>query len=119
MRLELSPSTGRRRSQSSNASNDDGEPSVLLAAHQLGEIAAVLVIDPAVENHRAAAKDLAAAHEQLSRIQEVRDEQWAEIDLNQAFEQVSNHLGRLASLDRYERYALTKRLRALKRLEEG
>jgi hypothetical protein len=52
---------------------------------------------------------------ELLRIQAIRSDQFAKVDLSDG----SNlrEIERLAALDRYERYALTKRRRASKELQ--
>ena len=72
----------------------------------------VKVIVDALNGHDqfAAAKDLAQAQVDLARIQTIRAAQWTKIILNCE----AKDLARLASLDRYERYALARRRKASK-----
>jgi hypothetical protein len=64
-------------------------------------------------NHqKAAAQDFARAQVELLRIRSIRSEQLAKTVLNDSTDRNMRELKRLASLDRYERYALTKRRRS-------
>ena len=56
--------------------------------------------------------DFVQAQLELDRIRAIRTEQWANIGLDEGQDLDPKGLKRLASLDRYERYALTKRRRA-------
>jgi hypothetical protein len=60
----------------------------------------------ASENQLTSAEDLARAQAELIRIRSIRMERLAKVDLNDC---TLEELKRLAALDRYERYALTKR----------
>jgi hypothetical protein len=63
----------------------------------------------ASENRLTSAEDLARAQAELIRIRSIRMEHLAKVDLNDC---TLEEMKRLAALDRYERYALTKRRRA-------
>ncbi len=65
------------------------------------------------------AKEFAHAQLKLARIQVVRAELWAKVNSGEGLNCDLNHIKRLASLDRYERYQLTKRRRASKKLLLG
>jgi len=76
-------------------------------------IVRALAGEQASEDRLSPAEDLARAQLELIRIRSIRMEQLAKADLNECtFEE----LRRLAALDRYERYALTKRRRASQKL---
>jgi hypothetical protein len=60
--------------------------------------------------------DFAQAQGEILRIRAIRTDQWTNIGLGEGHDHDPNDLKRLAALDRYERYALTKRRRALQRL---
>lgn len=66
----------------------------------------------------AAAREFAFAQARLLRIRAIRAEQWAKINFSDDPELVTANLKRLASLDRLERYANTKRRRASKQLDK-
>ena len=68
------------------------------------------------EHQKAEAQGFARAQVELLRIRSIRSEQLARIDLNDCTHGYMRELNRLAALDRYERYALTKRRRASQRL---
>jgi|SRR5579871_435960 len=68
------------------------------------------------ENQLTAVNDLAQAQAELARIQAIRAERWAEINPDAWLDDNTKDLKRLAALDRYERYAFTRRRRASKRL---
>jgi hypothetical protein len=72
-----------------------------------GEVAG----EQASNHQKAAARGFARAQVELLRIRSIRSQQLAKLDLN---DDTGSLLGlkRLASLDRYERYALTKRRRS-------
>jgi hypothetical protein len=76
-------------------------------------IAKVLTRDQAGDEHLSAANELAQAQLQLLKIREVRAELMATFDVS-----CGDHdmLRRLASLDHYERLALTQRRRASRKL---
>ena len=61
--------------------------------------------------------DFALAHLELLRINAIRTEQFAKVDPNGSGDLNRQELNRLAALDRYERYALTKRRRASRALQ--
>jgi hypothetical protein len=56
--------------------------------------------------------EFAQAQKQVLRIRAIRTEQWAAINLDESEDYGLKDLKRLAALDRYERYAVTKRRRA-------
>jgi hypothetical protein len=58
------------------------------------------------------AAEFAHAQTEILRIRAIRNEQWVKISLDEGQEYDPKALKRLAALDRYERYALTKRRRA-------
>jgi hypothetical protein len=64
-----------------------------------------------------AAADFALAHIDLLRIRAIRTEQFAKVAPNDGSNLNKKELIRLAALDRYERYALTKRRRASRELQ--
>jgi hypothetical protein len=90
------------------------EPSESCSAGGIDAITGLLGQAP--EDQLAAARDFVHAHVALARIRSVRAAQWASIDLNDSLEANVKALKQLAALDRYERYALTKRSQASKRL---
>ena len=73
-----------------------------------GEVAG----DQASDHQKAAAQGFARAQIELLRIRSIRSEQSTKMDLNDCTPGNFRELKRLASLDRYERYALTKRRRS-------
>ena len=60
--------------------------------------------------------EFAEAQMEVLRIQAIRSDQWASISQEEDKELNLKDLKRLAALDRYERYALTKRRRVSKKL---
>ena len=70
----------------------------------------------AAENQLEIATSFAEAQLELSLIRAVRTEQWGKINLDEGLECNWKDLRRLAALDRYDRYALTKLRRASKEL---
>ncbi len=80
-------------------------------------IAGALAAEQATEDQLTAAKEFAHAQLDLVRIHAIRREQWARIKLNEILDDNPKELRRLASLDRYERYATTRRRKASKGLE--
>jgi hypothetical protein len=86
----------------------DTETSV--AADAIGR---ALTRDQASEQQRVAATEVAQAQLELLRIRAVRTELMAVVDLTSGD---LKHLRRLAALDRYERFAATKRRRASREL---
>jgi hypothetical protein len=90
-------------------------PLDLPSAAEVNLIALELAGEHATADRLASATDFARAQTELLRIRAVRTDQFAEVDIND----FSNlrQLQRLATLDRYERYALTKRRRASKKLQ--
>ena len=69
----------------------------------------------ATEDRLVSAAHFASAQMELLRIREIRTDQFAKVDLNGGDN--LKELQHLAALDRYERYALTKRRRASKKLQ--
>jgi hypothetical protein len=90
-------------------------PLDLPSVAEVNLIARELAGEHATEDRVASAGDFASAQMELLRIRAIRTDQFAKVDLND----VSNLkvLQHLAALDRYERYALTKRRRASKKLQ--
>ena len=72
--------------------------------------------DQTSDDQQTAARDFARAQMELLRIRSIRSGHLAKIDLNGGSGGNIRELKRLASLDRYERYALTKRRRSSRRL---
>ena len=87
-----------------------------LSAAMVNEITRAIAADQAIEYRLTIARDFAHAQAELVRIQAIRTEQWSKIKLDDALDEDAKNVKRLASLDRYERYALTKRRKALKKL---
>jgi len=79
---------------------------------KVDRIADEIVGDQAGEHHKAAAQDFARAQMELLRIRSIRSERLAKLDLNDGSGGNMPGLKRLVALDRYERYALTKRRRS-------
>jgi hypothetical protein len=77
-------------------------------------IADALAAGQATENQLSAATDFAHAQVELARIHAIRAEQWARINRNEGLEDNTKALRRLASLDRYERYAIAGAARCRK-----
>jgi hypothetical protein len=75
-------------------------------------IAGKVAGDKASGDQQTAALDFARAQIELLRIRSIRSEQLAKIDLDGSTGDNMGELKRLATLDRYERYALTKRRRS-------
>jgi hypothetical protein len=78
-------------------------------SRKVAAMARVLAGEHATEDQQASAADFARTQLELLRIRSIRTERWAKMDLN---EYTHQELQRLAALDRYERYALTRRRRA-------
>jgi len=91
------------------------EPAGSSPAAELQVLADALADEQATPERLAAATEFACAQAQLARIQAIRAEHWAKIDLDDALDDMKN-LKQLASLDRYDRYAFTRRKRASKGL---
>ena len=87
-----------------------------LSAAMVNEITRAIAADQAIEYRLTIARDFAHAQVEPVRIQAIRTEQWSKIKLDDALDEDAKNVKRLASLDRYERYALTKRRKALKKL---
>ena len=79
-------------------------------------ITRAIAADQAIEHRLTTARDFANAQAELVRIQAIRAEQWSKVKLDDALDEDAKNVKRLASLDRYERYALTKRRKASKKL---
>jgi hypothetical protein len=77
-------------------------------------IANELPYDEETEDRSASALDFACAHVDLLRIRAIRSEYFTQ---GSSHDCALKELRRLAALDRYERYALTKRKRALRKLK--
>lgn len=92
------------------------EPAGLSPAGELEMLAVALAGEQATPERLTAAAEFAGAQVKLARIQAIRAEQWAKIDLDDGTDCNMKNLKRLASLDRYERYELTKRRKASKKL---
>jgi hypothetical protein len=89
-------------------------PLDLSRAANVNLIARELAGEHATQNRLASAADFASAQMALLQIQAIRTDQFSKVDL---FNRSNlKELKRLAALDRYERYALTKRRRALQKL---
>ena len=84
-------------------------------AAEVNLIARELAGEHATEDRLASATHFASAQMEMLRIRAVRTDQFAKVDIND----FSNlrQLQRLAALDRYERYALTERRKASKKLQ--
>jgi hypothetical protein len=80
-------------------------------------IARELTGEQATEDRLKLVADFALAHLELLRITAMRAEQFAQVDPNRNSNLNKQELNRLAALDRYERYALTKRRRAFRALQ--
>jgi hypothetical protein len=78
----------------------------------------VLAGEPTSEDQLEPAADFARAQVELLRIRSIRSEQLARTGLNDCTPGNLRELKRLASLDRYERYALTRRRRASRKLRQ-
>jgi hypothetical protein len=83
-----------------------------ITSAKLDWIAGEVAGDQASDHQKAEAQDFARAQVELLRIRSIRSEQLAKIDLDDCTHGNLQELKRLASLDRYERYALTKRRRS-------
>jgi hypothetical protein len=79
---------------------------------KIDRIADEVAGEQASDHQKAAAQGFARAQVELLRIQSIRSERLAKLDLNDGTGGNMPGLKRLASLDRYERYALTKRRRS-------
>lgn len=85
----------------------------------LNAIANALVAEQSTDARPLVAKEFALAQVELARIQAIRAELWAGIVLSEGLNCDTNKLKRLSSLDRYERYELTRRRRASKKMLLG
>jgi hypothetical protein len=83
------------------------------SAAEVNSIADLLSAQSATEDQRKSAEDYARSHIELRRIQGIRDAEWAKVN-RKGWD--LEDLRRLASLDRYTRYALTQRRKASKNL---
>jgi hypothetical protein len=79
---------------------------------KVDSIARVMAGEQTSEDYLEPAANFARAQVELLRIRSVRSEQLARMDLSDCTPGNLRELKRLASLDRYERYALTRRRRA-------
>ena len=75
--------------------------------------------EQASDDQKEAAQGFARAQVELLRIRSVRSERLAKLDLNDGTGGNMPGLKRLVALDRYERYALTKRRRSSQGLRSG
>ena len=91
-------------------------PLDLHSAAEINLVAHVLAGEHATEDRVASATHFASAQAELLRIREIRTDQFAKVDLNSGSNLIKE-LQHLAALDRYERYALTKRRSASKKLQ--
>jgi nitrate reductase beta subunit len=89
-------------------------PETLTMVHS---ITRELTGEQATQDRRKLVADFALAHLELLRINAIRTEQFAKVDPNGSSDPDKQELNRLAALDRYERYALTKRRRASRALQ--
>jgi len=87
-------------------------PSDPATSAKVDRIAGEIAGDQASEHQKAAAQDVACAQMELLRIRSIRSERLAKLDLNDSTGGNMPGLKRLVALDRYERYALTKRRRS-------
>jgi hypothetical protein len=114
------PRTGAGKQKSSRNAFRHGLSGPLLpdpiTSAKLDWISGEVAGDQASDHQRAEAQDFARAQVELLRIRSIRSEQLAKIDLNDGTPGNIRELKRLASLDRYERYALTKRRRSSREL---
>jgi hypothetical protein len=83
---------------------------------KVNAIAVELAGAQATEDRLKLARDFASAQIELARVQAIRAEQWEKINPNEGLDHSPKNLNRLAALDRYERYAFTKRRRASREL---
>jgi hypothetical protein len=86
------------------------------ASAKMDLIAGDLASSKAARDPRTSAAEFAEAQMEVLRIRAIRNEQWASISQQEDEEFNPKDLKRLAALDRYERYALTKRRKASKKL---
>ena len=92
------------------------EPPDSSSVAKANAIAGALLDAPAIGDRLKAAQDFALAQLELLRIQAIGAEQWGEIDLRDGLDANTKAEKRLASLDRYDRYTLTKLRKASKEL---
>jgi hypothetical protein len=92
-------------------------PLDLPGAAEVNLIARELAGEHAADDRLASAADFASAQMQLLRIRAIRANEFAKVDSDESGN--LKELGRLAALDRYERYALTKRRKASKQLQSN
>jgi hypothetical protein len=90
-------------------------PLDLPSAATVNFIALELAGEYATEDRLISAAHFASAQMELFRIRAIRSDQYAKVDLFNTNN--LKELKRLAAIDRYERYALTKRRRASKQLQ--
>ena len=79
---------------------------------KIDSLTSLLAGEQTSEDYLESATDFARAQVELLRIRSIRSEQSAKMDLNDCTPGNLRELKRLASLDRYERYALTRRRRS-------
>ena len=87
----------------------------LASAAEVNFMALELAGEYATEDRLISAAHFASAQMELFRIRAIRSDQYAKVDLFNTNN--LKELKRLAAIDRYERYALTKRRRASKQLQ--
>ena len=88
-----------------------------LEAAKINLIAGQLTGDQATRGRLTWALEYVGAQMEVLRIHEIRTKQFARVALDNLHNLSDKELRRLAALDRYERYAYTKRRRAWKRLQ--
>jgi hypothetical protein len=86
------------------------------AVEKIITIVGALTGAPATEDQQNAVQDFACAQLALAQIQAIRAQQWEKTDPIKDPPVSAKDLRRLASLDRYERCALTKRRKAARNL---
>ena len=92
-----------------------GQPDSL-AVEKIITVVSALTGAPATEEQQIAAQHFACAQLQLAQIQVIRAQQWEKSDTIEGPPVSARDLRHLASIDRYERCALTKRRKAAKNL---
>jgi hypothetical protein len=87
-----------------------------LAVEKIITIVGALTGAPVIEEQQIAAQHFACAQLQLAQIQVIRAQQWEKGDPIEGRAVSARDLRYLASIDRYERCALTRRRKAAKNL---
>ena len=108
-RRSTGPKTAAGKRRSSRNAYRHGLSGLMPPEDKINSIGREPTGELASENQLTSAEDLARTQAELIRIRSIRMEQLAKVDLNDC---TLEELKRLAALDRYERYALTKRRRA-------